>query len=185
MDHVCWHNWWKKFCMETFTLWKLVCIDYKTFWCLKISKKLLNDKVKCLHLFQCFAEVGGDESVRKLFEGQVIDLSGQTLSPNDISTLVFYLVRSVNKHWNRLDLSNCNIGVTGCKILLKQFFDKSSKQIAMIDEVNISHNLLEVDSTIAFLEALKIWCTSVAVINEHNSEIIGFLNTIMKQLTML
>jgi len=147
----------------------------KVFGASKISKKLLNDKVKCLHLFQCFAEVGGDEAVGKLFEGQVIDLSGQTLSPNDVSTLAFFLMRSVNKHWKKLNLSSCNIGVLGCEILLKPFFDKSSSHRTKIDEVDISYNLLEINSIIALLEALKNCGTSVIVINEYNNEMLNHL----------
>ena len=133
----------------------------------KISKKYLNDKIKFLHLFQCFAEIGKKESVvrafAKVFESKIIDLSDQTLLPKDINTACFFLLRSINKHWIKLDLSNCNIGDIGSDILCKTFLDKS-RDIVTIDKVDLSHNQLQIHSILKLLDVFKAWHTSEAVI---------------------
>ena len=56
----------------------------------KISKSFLNDKIKCLHVFQCFAEIGVRQLVKDIFEDKIINLSNQTLLPSDINTLCFF-----------------------------------------------------------------------------------------------
>jgi len=90
----------------------------------------LNDKIKCLHLFQCFAEIGGNELLEKFFKDETIDLSNQTLLPKDINTLGYFVLRSI-KQWEALNLSKCNIGDVGCDILLNML---GSRDIVRIDK---------------------------------------------------
>ena len=125
----------------------------------RISKKFLIDKVKSLHLFQCFAEIGGKEFVGEIFVNRIIELNDQTLLPSDINTLCFFLLRSANKQWRKLDLSNCNIGDTGSDILCKSFLDKNRDTI-YIDEVNLSGNLLQSHSILGLLEVVEFWHAS-------------------------
>ena len=132
----------------------------------KISKKLLRDKIKCLHLFQCYLEVGGNISVGKLFGGQTIDLSYQTLLLNDINALGFFLLRSNDSHWKELDLSNCNIGNAGCENLHQKFLGNNSRHIVNIEKVDFSHNQLNVQSIVLLIDVLQCWHTSEAIINE-------------------
>ena len=141
----------------------------KVFKSSKISKKYLNDKIKSLHLFQCFAEIGNKESVGKVFKDKTIDLSNQTLLPRDINTICFFLLRSVNKHWIKLDLSSCNIGDTGSEILCKTFLDKS-RDIVSIDKVNLSHNQLQTHSLLGLLDVFKVWHASEVVIYESHQD---------------
>ena len=57
-----------------------------------ISTKLLNDKIKCLHMFQCLAESKNDKMISLLggiFQDKIINLSNQTLLPRDLSILAF------------------------------------------------------------------------------------------------
>ena len=132
-----------------------------------ISKRFLNNKVKCLHLFQCFNEMGGNEIVDNFFENQKIDLSYQSLLPKDISTLGFFLLRSANKHWKVLDLSHCNITDTGCDTLLKMFLEKGSKDTVKIDEVNFSNNGLPIQSALRLLTVFKLWHTMQVFLHEN------------------
>ena len=136
----------------------------KVFKSSKISKRYLNDKIKSLHLFQCFAEIGNKELAGKVFKDKIIDLSNQTLLPRDINTICFFLLRSVNKHWLKLDLSYCNIGDTGSDILCKTFLDKS-RNIVSIDKVDLSHNQLQHHSILELLDVFKVWHTSEAVLS--------------------
>ena len=85
-----------------------------------ISKTFLHNKIKCLHKFQCLTEAQSSDllsSFGELFQNQEIDLSDQTLLPRDLNTLGFLLIRSLNKHWKKLNLSRCNMGSAGLKIL--------------------------------------------------------------------
>ena len=135
----------------------------KIFKSSKISKKYLNDKIKSLHLFQCYAEIGNNELVKTVFEDKVIDLSNRTLLPKDINTICFFLLRSANKHWIKLDLHNCNIGITGSDVLCKTFLDKS-RDVMSIDKVDLSCNQLQSQSILELLDVLRLWRASEAVI---------------------
>ena len=129
-----------------------------------ISRKILNNKIKCLHIFQCLAEAKSIDllsSFGKLFHNQEIDLSNQTLLPRDLNTLGFFLVRSINKHWKKLDLSRCNMGSAGLKILLDRFVDKDTHSVVTIDQVNLSYNLVQLNfsSFVGLLNLVKTWKT--------------------------
>ena len=153
----------KKIAWKHFISGNRFMLSTKVFKSSKISKRYLNDKIKSLHLFQCFAEIG-NKLVGKVFKDKVIDLSNQTLLPRDINTICFFLLRSVNKYWIKLDLSNCNIGETGSDILCKTFLDKS-RNIVGIDKVDLSHNQLQGHSILGLLDVFKVWHTSQAVIS--------------------
>ena len=108
-----------------------------------ICRKFLENKIKCLHLFQCLVESSNEDmiaSVSKFFEGKQIDLSYQTLLPRDVNTLGFFLIRSINKHWEMLNLSGCNIGSIGINVLCDRFLNKESRDIVVIKQVNFSYN---------------------------------------------
>ena len=65
-----------------------------------IAKKMKEDKVKCLHLFQCFTEAGNDDMchyVGNLLQDGTIDLSGQALSAIELYTLSSFLARCVHR----------------------------------------------------------------------------------------
>ena len=76
-----------------------------------ISSKILNDKIKCLHLLHCLAEADNEmfSSVKNMFQGEIIDLSNQSLSSNDVHILLVLLLRLPTKQWNVLNLSNCSL----------------------------------------------------------------------------
>ena len=128
-----------------------------------ISKKYLHDKIKCLHIFQCLAEAPGSDlllSFGKLFENQEIDLSDQTLLPRDLNTLGFFLIRSINKHWEKLNLSRCNMGSAGLKILFERFVDKDTHSVVTIDRVDLSYNQLNFSTLVGLLNLMKAWKTA-------------------------
>ena len=133
----------------------------------EICKSFLNDKIKSLYLFQCFAEIGNKELA---FMDSRIDLSHQTLLPKDIGTICFLLFRSVNEHWLKLDLSYCKIGDTGSDILCKTFLDKS-RSIVSIDKVDLSHNQLQTHTMLRLFDVIKIWQTSEAYFYEDGMKL--------------
>ena len=128
-----------------------------------VSKKYIKNKIKCLHLFQCLVEADKEddiELVKQLFQSNQINLSNQTLLPSDLNTLGFFLIRSISKEWDELDLSNCNIGINGSNILCDRLSYKDFRNIVTIRRVNFSHNQLSCSSVIRLLSLFKCWHTS-------------------------
>ena len=137
-----------------------------------ISKKLLHNKVKCLHLFQCIVE-GSSESIeelaKSLFQDRTIDLSNQTLQPKDVNILGFFLLRSSNKHWKKINLSGCSLRDVGCNTLCNIFMDKSNREMFKVDEVDFSYNQLQLDAVKALLDVIKSWNTTDAIICSNSN----------------
>ena len=106
-------------------------------------------------------------SVSKFFEGNQIDLSNQTLLSNDVSTLGFFLIRSINKYWEMLNLLGCNIGSIGIKILCDRFLSKESRDIVVIKQVNFSYNQLNFSSTVQLFDLFKSWYASQLIIKDN------------------
>ena len=127
-----------------------------------ISKKYLQDKIKSLHIFQCLAEAQSSQllsSISNMFQNQEIDLGDQTLLPRDLNTLGFFLLRSINKHWKRLNLSGCNMGSAGLKVLFERFVDKDTHSVVTINRVDLSHNQITFSSLVGLLKLIKAWKT--------------------------
>ena len=156
-----------------------------------ISKKILQSKIKCLHIFQCLTEAQSSDLVSsfdKLFQIQEIDLSNQTLLPRDVNILGFFLTRSINKCWKKLNLSRCNMGSAGLKILFERFVDKGTHSVVTIDRVDLSYNQLEFSSLVGLLNLLKTWKTSelitvddVMLDNETACNIFGVVEHVVLQ----
>ena len=144
----------------------------KVFGASKVSSKFLKHKMKCLHLFQCLVEADKPDiikSVKSLFENKQIDLSNQALIPSDLNTFGFFLIRSINKEWDELNLSNCSIGSNGCNVLCDRLLDKDVRCIVTIKMVNFSYNQLNLPSLIRLFDLINSWNTSEIVITDDVS----------------
>ena len=143
----------------------------KIFKTSSISNKFLKNKIKCLHLFQCLIESNDEDmiaSVSQSFQGNKIDLSNQTLLPSDLNTLGFFLIRSINKEWEMLNLSGCSIGSIGSKILCDRFLTNNSRHMVAIRKINFSHNQLNYSSLAQLLKLFKSWDTSEIIITDSD-----------------
>ena len=131
----------------------------------KISNKILEDKIKCLHLLRCSTEADCKmlSSVQNIFQGQIIDLSNSNLSVNDVCTLAMLLLRLPNKQWEKLDLSGCNINDDGCDSLCEIFI--STNLLFTIKSVNLSNNNIQWESLCKLCKVLKLWHTEELVIS--------------------
>jgi len=109
-----------------------------------ISPKILQDKIKCLYLFQCFKEAK-DKTMCKIvcesMENKTIDLNKSPLSPNNVITLCFFLTYSYLKKWEKLDLSNCNIQDFGLRNLWRALCSNGKSKVC-INIMNLSGNQL-------------------------------------------
>ena len=109
---------------------------------ISIAKKMKEDKIKCLHLFQCFTEAGNDDMchyVGSLLQDGTIDLSGQALSAIEMYTLSSFLARCVQRHWSLLDLSNCYLDDENFERFYKSYASLT-KSTVYINTVNLSSN---------------------------------------------
>ena len=109
-----------------------------------IAQKILQVKINCLRLFQCFKETKDEamcKSVGESMQNKHVDLSGETLLPNHVVILGFFLTRSYILDWERLDLSNCNMQDIGCGILWKELASSTQSKVH-IKVMNFSGNKL-------------------------------------------
>ena len=150
-----------------------------------ISKTILSNKIKCLHLLHCFAEADHEmlSFVESIFQGGIIDLSHQSLSPNDVHTLAVLLLRSPNKQWEMLNLSHCNIDEKSCNVLYELF---RSQHVALnIKTVDISCNHFYWESLRKIYSVLKCWSTTEIILSIdalYNSETVNFIHNITNAL---
>ena len=131
----------------------------------KISNKILNDKIKCLHLLRCASEAKESNfllSVQNIFEGKVIDLSSKSLSETDIKTLAVLLLDLPGGPWT-LNLSKCNINNKCCKLLFETF--SSQTVTANIETVDISFNSIYSENLYRLCqEIFKLWRTKEVIL---------------------
>ena len=114
----------------------------------QLAHDMINDKIKCLHLFQCFLEAGNDimcHKVGNFLHNNIIDLSKQPLLLKDLITLSFFLTRSSTKIWKILNLSNCFIGDSNFQTFVQLILETHPNALH-IEIVNITNNFLTVDS---------------------------------------
>ena len=108
-----------------------------------ITSDICNDKIKCLHLFQCYVEANSNAEMPKAIsyiftDGQII-LSTITLLPHHISSLVFFMSASSFQEWKILKLNRCNIGDIGMNSILEHFIKKDDA-ISTLEYVDLSEN---------------------------------------------
>ena len=99
-----------------------------------------NDKIKCLYLLRCSAEVQDSnflDAVKNMFTEKVIDLSNKSLSETDMKTLAILLLHLPDGPWS-LNLSRCNISNRCCKILFESYISQTTT--ANIGTIDISFN---------------------------------------------
>ena len=109
----------------------------------KVSKNMKDNKIRCLHLFQCFAEAGNDDMCRyigNLLQDGTIDLSRQTLSAVEMYTLSSFLAHCVHRQWNLLDLSNCYLDDENFERFYKSY-TSLTKSTVYINTLDLSYNV--------------------------------------------
>ena len=145
-----------------------------------IAYETVSDKIKCLHLFQCFLEAGDDKMCQQVGNSLLdkdIDLSNTTLLPKDMHTLCFFLIRSTNKQWKKLDLSNCYIGDDGCNTLTNLLLGNDNTNMH-IKILSLSNNHLTSRSIPAIFKLVqKFSIEELTVTNNSfdNSALLGVI----------
>ena len=115
---------------------------YKNNGGLKLIDKIMRDKRKRLHVFQCYTEAKSNTEVPKVIatmfkDGNVV-INNITLLPNHVSSLVSFLSHSKIKLKN-LKMRKCHLGDVGMCIL-KQFISDNRELMSTLNDVDLTEN---------------------------------------------
>ena len=100
---------------------------------LKLSSNIQSDKMKCLHLFQCFMEAKSEEvpkEISNIFDNNEINFLGLRLLPHHISSLTLYISK-YSMQIQSLNLRDCHIGDVGMSILEHYFTANPDKALTI------------------------------------------------------
>jgi len=124
-----------------------------------ISRNIISDKVKRLHLFQCFSEAENNEMcqyVSQLLQDNKIDLSGQILTAVNSITLSFFLTQSTVKHWEIINVSQCYMRDEGFQRFHTSFTSNNRSKMC-VDCLDLSSNDLSETSTASIANLAVLW----------------------------
>ncbi|XP_065902513.1 protein NLRC3-like [Dysidea avara] len=148
----------RSFAFKHFLSGNFFSLTSKLFKEFYIAQKILQVKINRLRLFQCFKEAK-DETMCNIIgesmQNKQVDLSGETLLPNHVVTLGFFLTQSYILDWEKLDLSSCNMQNVGCGILWKELAS-SAKSKVHIKVINFSGNKLSAMSAHALADLVQL-----------------------------
>ena len=108
---------------------------------LKLSSNIKSDKMKCLHLFQCFMEAKSikvPKEISNIFYNNEINFRGLRLLPNHISSLTLY-VSKYSMQIQSLNLRDCHIGDAGMSIL-EHYFTANPDKASSIKHIDLFGN---------------------------------------------
>ena len=108
---------------------------------LTLSNNIKSDKLKCLHLFQCFMEAKSKKVPREIcfmFYNNEIDFHGLRLLPHHISSLTLY-ISSYSIQLQSLNLRDCHIGDIDMSIL-EHFFIANPDKASSIQHTDLFGN---------------------------------------------
>jgi len=147
----------RSFALKHFLSGNQLSLISKLFKEFHISQKFLQDKIKCLHLFQCFMEIKNEamcKMVGESMEKRQINLSKGNLMANHIIILGFFLAHSYIVNWEILDLSDCNMHDLGLWDLWNALVPKRQSKIS-IKVINLSSNFLSEFSASVLIDLVK------------------------------
>jgi len=136
----------------------------------QLAHNTINNKIKCLHLFQCFLEAGNDTMCHKVgnfLHNNIIDLSNQPLMLKDLVTLSFFLTRSSTKKWTILNLSNCFIGDKNFQMFSRLILESHPKALH-IEIVNVTNNFFTVASLPVIYSLIHCLKIEKVILSENN-----------------
>ena len=144
---------------------------------LDISKAIMSDKIKRLHLFHCLLEAKNDKlseqlQIDKILCNNNINLSNNTLQQKDIiHTLSFFLLKSTTKHWEKLNLSNSYMNDESLEKFSKFSNSRVNNERVSIDTIDLSHNRLSSDSVDAMISLISFFKVKNTIISDNVAEV--------------
>ena len=125
---------------------------------LKLSSSIKLDKVKCLHLFQCFMEAKYEKvpkEISKIFCNNDMDFHDLQLLPHHISSLTLYISK-YSMQLQTLNLRDCHIGDVGMSIL-KHYFTTNADKASSIKHIDLFGN-----------NSVLLWNVYCAIFGQQN-----------------
>ena len=144
-----------------------------------ISTTILSNKLKCLHLLRFSAEAEHEmlSSVENIFQDNVLDLSYQFLSLNDVRILAELLLKLPRKKWKMLDLSGCGINDEACNLFCELLLPND---VALkVTTVDISDNHIYWESFNQLCKVLRNWKVNKVIMSFealHDSKTMDVVN---------
>ena len=158
------------------------------------GRKALNpiqrDKMKCLHLFQCYMEANSDTemplAISSIFGNGAISLIGITLLSHHVTSLLVFISTAVQQ-WKTLELNKCSLQRTEMNNLLQ---NANKDRMSTLDYVDLSENNSSPWGVYCVL--IRYCCVNSLTLcgdegmNEYIKEITNSLqaNTTLKSLTL-
>ena len=108
---------------------------------LTLSDSITMNKLKCLHLFQCFMEAKNSEvpkEISSIFRNDEINFHGVQLLPYHVSSITLYISK-YSTQLQSLNLRDCHIGDVGMSIL-EHFFIANPGKGSRIKHIDLFGN---------------------------------------------
>lgn len=139
-----------------------------------ICSIFLHDKLKCLHLYQCFHESGDKDICASIERGitfrdtdnRVISFSSTRLAPSDVERVALFLATSSQKEWMMLSLYRCFMQDYGTRILHRGL---TGHRISFT-ELRFNWNSLTSSSS-PFISDLAISCRVKKLVISNNDSV--------------
>ena len=125
---------------------------------LTLSSNIKSNKLKCLHLFQCFMEAKSKEipkEISSIFLNNKINFHSVQLLPYHISSLILYVSR-YSVQLQSLNLRDCHIGDVGMSIL-EHFFTANPDKASSIQQIDLFGN-----------NSVLLWNVYCAIFGQQN-----------------
>ena len=106
-----------------------------------LSSSIQSDKLKCLHLFQCFMEAKSKtvpKEISLIFHYNEINFHGLRLLPHHISSLILYISK-YSIQLKSLNLRDCHIGDIGMS-MLEHYFSVNPDKASSIKHIDLFGN---------------------------------------------
>ena len=135
-----------------------------------ISRNIISDKIKRLHLFQCFSEAENNEMcqyVSQLLQDNKIDLSGQVLTAVNSITLSLFLTQSTVKHWEIINISECYMRDEGFQRFHASFTSNNRSKMS-INCLDISSNDLSEASVALVANLAVLWNVKRLILSSND-----------------
>ena len=123
-----------------------------------LSDSVTTNKLKCLHLFQCFMEAKSKEvpkEISAIFYNNEIDFHGVQLLPYHISAINLYISK-YSTCLQSLNLRDCHIGDVGMSIL-EHFFTTNPDKASSIKHIDLFGN-----------NSVLLWNVYCAIFGQQN-----------------
>ena len=123
-----------------------------------VGKLELSNKMKCLHLFQCFMEAKSEKvpnEISNIFYNNEINFHSLQLLPHHISSLTLY-VSKYSKQIQSLNLRDCHIGDVGMSIL-EHYFTANPDKASSIKHIDLFGN-----------NSVLLWNVYCAIFGQQN-----------------